>query len=221
MPIVSQRVRALCFDVDGTLSDTDDFYVDRIARRIARIPGIRHPHRLARRLVMWSESPGNAMLALADAIGLDGPMIAAINWGARRHKSRVESPPVIPGVVEMLQSLRGRYPMAVVSARDEFSTESFLRQHNLLAYFSVVVTALSAPRTKPYPDPLRLAARHLGVETEGCLMIGDTTVDVRCGRSAGTQTVGVLCGFGEEAELVRQGADSILSTTADLATLLG
>ena len=36
-------------------------------------------------------------------------------------------------------------------------------------------------------------------------MIGDTTVDIRAGRSAGAQTVGVLCGFGEENELRRIG----------------
>ena len=52
------------------------------------------------------------------------------------------------------------------------------------------------------------------------IMVGDTTVDIRSGRSAGAQTVGVLCGFGEEAELRRQGADSILATTADLSSLL-
>ena len=220
MPVDPARVRALCFDVDGTLSDTDDFYVNRISRRIARIPGIRHPHRLARRLVMWMESPGNALLTLADSVGLDGPMIAAISWGARRRKSRIDPPPVVPGVLEMLQSLHGVYPLAVVSSRDEFSTLSFLRERNLLPYFSVVVTVLSAPRTKPFPDPVRLAARQLNVDVERCLMVGDTSIDIRSGRSAGSQTVGVLCGFGEEAELARQGADSILATTADLGTLL-
>ncbi len=51
-------------------------------------------------------------------------------------------------------------------------------------------------------------------------MVGDATVDIRSGRFAGAQTIGVLCGFGEEAELRRQGADSILRTTADLGALL-
>ena len=86
----------------------------------------------------------------------------------------------------------------------------FLEQENLLRYFDVVVTALTARRTKPYPDPIQFAARKFGVAPESCVMIGDTTVDIRAGRSAGTQTVGVLCGFGEEAELRRQGADLIL-----------
>ena len=55
---------------------------------------------------------------------------------------------------------------------------------------------------------------------EACLMVGDTSVDIRAGRKAGAQTVGVLCGFGEQKELRRQGADAILPSTADLAQLL-
>ena len=47
-----------------------------------------------------------------------------------------------------------------------------------------------------------------------CLMVGDTTVDIRMGRAAGAQTVGVLCGFGDERELSRAGADDILPETS-------
>jgi phosphoglycolate phosphatase-like HAD superfamily hydrolase len=51
-------------------------------------------------------------------------------------------------------------------------------------------------------------------------MIGDTTVDIRAGRSAGAQTVGVLCGFGDEKELKDMGADLILSNTHQLTDVL-
>jgi phosphoglycolate phosphatase-like HAD superfamily hydrolase len=51
-------------------------------------------------------------------------------------------------------------------------------------------------------------------------MVGDTTVDIRAGRAAGTQTVGVLCGFGEEPELRRYQADMILATTPELTRVL-
>ena len=69
-------------------------------------------------------------------------------------------------------------------------------------------------------DPILLAAQKMGVKPEECLMIGDTTVDMRAGKSAGAQTVGVLCGFGEEPELRKRGADQILKTTSELTGLL-
>jgi phosphoglycolate phosphatase len=51
-------------------------------------------------------------------------------------------------------------------------------------------------------------------------MIGDTTIDIRTGLAAGAQTIGVLCGFGTEAELRRTGAGLILRTTSDLLAVL-
>jgi HAD superfamily hydrolase (TIGR01549 family) len=214
------RVRALCFDVDGTLSDTDDYYAAGFESWLRQIPLISDPVRSARRIVMWLESPGNALLELADRLGFDGEMIAVVNWMYRHRMQQRRSLPVIAGVPGLLAALRGRYPLAVVSARDENSTMTFLHQAGLAQYFSVVVTALSAARTKPYPDPIFFAADKLGVPAGACVMIGDTAVDIRAGRAAGAQTVGVLCGFGEEAELRRQGADLILPSTEDLRNAL-
>lgn len=220
MPLDVARVRALCFDVDGTLSDSDDDYVRRFSGWIRRVPFVRDPQTLARRLVMWLESPGSAIMSLGDAMGLDTYVAPLIDWMQRhRPRNRTEAL-VIPGVVDMLPRLKRRYPLAVISARNEQSTMSFLENCHLLSNFDVVLTALSARHTKPYPDPILLAATRMGVGPEACLMIGDTTVDIRAGKSAGAQTIGLLCGFGEEAELRRAGADLILPTTAEVETVL-
>ena len=212
------RIKALCFDVDGTLSDTDDYYAQKIVRFFPRSL-FRDPAHTARRLVMWVESPGNALLGFADRIGIDDEMVAVIDWINRHRKSPLKKYLIVPGVEEMFKLMEGHYPMSVVSARDEKSTMRFLTQFDLCKYFDVIVTGLSAPHTKPYPDPILLAAKRMGVRPEECLMIGDTTVDMRAGKAAGAQTVGVLCGFGEEEELRRLGADLILKSTADLPAL--
>ncbi len=220
MPLDVQRIQALCFDLDGTLSDTDDYYVNMFSGWLRRLPWVHDPERFVRRLVMWMESPGNALLGLADTIGLDDEMIALIDWMSRHRRRIKHQYLLVPGVAELLPRLKDHYPLAVVSARDETSTMAFLEQFNLVNCFDVVVTALSAEHTKPYPDPILLAAQKMRVQPWACLMTGDTTVDIRAGRSAGAQTVGVLCGFGEEAELRRQRADLILPGTADLEKVL-
>jgi HAD superfamily hydrolase (TIGR01509 family) len=217
-----QKVRVLCFDVDGTLSDTDDYYADKFSAWFQRMPRflVRDPNRAARRLVMWSGSPGNALLGLSDTIGLDGPIITLIDFIYRHRKKKWRQFLIVPGVQEMLTRLKGHYLMVVVSARDEESTMTFLQEFDLVKYFDVVISALSAKHTKPYPDPILLAAKKLGVAPGACVMIGDTTVDIRAGKSAGAQTVSVLCGFGEENELRRKNPDLVLPSTADLANAL-
>jgi len=219
MPLNIPRVKALCFDVDGTLSDTDDLYVQKVTRWLPRFL-IRNPDITARRLVMWAEAPGNALLGLTDTIGLDDELVTLIDWMSRGRKHSAKPFLLIPNVNEMLAHLKGSYPMAVVSARDEKGTMRFLEQFDLAQYFDAIITGQSAPRTKPYPDPILLAAQRMSVKPAECLMIGDTIVDVRAGKSAGAQTIGVLCGFGEELELARMGADLILKTTSDLVNTL-
>jgi HAD superfamily hydrolase (TIGR01509 family) len=220
MPLDIPRIQALCFDVDGTLSDTDDYMTASVASWMRRVPGLADPDRLARRMVMWLESPGTFLMGLGDRLSIDDELIGVISWVYRRSHRPGRLLPCVPGVATMLRALSRRYPMAVVSARDELSTTTFLRRSGLRTYFEVVVTALSAPRTKPFPDPVLLAARGLGVAPGACVMIGDTTVDIRAGRAAGAQTIGVLCGFGEAGELRRHGADLILPSTSDLSSLL-
>ncbi len=213
------RIKALCFDLDGTLSDTDDLYVRKVTRFFPRFL-FRDPDHAARRFVMWVEAPGNALLGFADTIGLDDEMVAFIDWMSRHRKMSAKKFLLIPGVDAMLARLKGNYPMAVVSARDQKGTLRFLEQFGLVKYFDLVVTGQSVEHTKPYPDPILFAAQKMGVKPEECLMIGDTTVDMRAGKSAGAQTVGVLCGFGEEPELLKFGAKLILKNTSDLADVL-
>ena len=213
------RIKALCFDVDGTLSDTDDLYMQKVGKFFPKFL-FRDPEHAARRFVMWAEAPGNALLGLTDTIGLDDEIVALINWISLHRKMSSKKFLLIPGVAEMLASLKGHYRMAVVSARDEKGTLHFLEQFDLVQYFDVIVTGQSAEHTKPYPDPILLAAKQMNVKPEACLMIGDTTVDMRAGKSAGAQIVGVLCGFGEEPELTKFGANMLLRNTSDLADVL-
>lgn len=222
MPLDLSRIRALCFDVDGTLSDTDDQFVQRLERLLHPFRFLFHnqdTHKAARRLVMWSEGPGNFLLGIPDTLGLDDEILALAEWFTQHRPRQHKDFLIVPGVREMLTELQGHYPMAIVSARDEKSTRLFLEQFDLLPFFEVIVTALTAEHTKPYPDPIYYAAQAMNVDPSACLMIGDTLVDIRAGKNAGAQTVGVLCGFGEESELTSQ-ADLVLPSTADLSQAL-
>ena len=219
MSIDLSRVRALCFDVDGTLSDTDDLYAQRVARFLPPFL-FRDRDHTARRFVMWIESPGNALMGLPDRFGLDDELAALVNWLSRHRRRAWKKYQLVPGVDALLARLHGQFPLAVVSARDERATLAFLDHFDLTRHFDVIATALTADHTKPYPDPIIYAAQKLNVAPGSCLMIGDTTVDMRAGKSAGAQTIGVLCGFGEEAELRRACADMILKSTTEVGDIV-
>ena len=224
MTVDTSHIQALCFDVDGTLSDTDDQFVQRLTRML-RPMGLlfpkKDPRPFARQLVMATESPGNYLLGLPDRLGFDHKLAALGDWiyriGLGRGTSRFL---LVTGVREALTRLQPRYPMAIVSARGERSTRAFLDQFELSPFFQCIVTAQTCSHTKPYPDPIQFASQQMGISPQACLMIGDTTVDIRAGKAAGSQTLGVLCGFGVESELRRAGADMIIPTTSMLTEVL-
>ena len=130
MALDISRIKALCFDVDGTLSDTDDLYVHKVSRFFPKLL-FKDPNHAARRFVMWVEAPGNALLGFTDTIGLDDEIVAFIDWFSRHQKRQSKKFWLIPGVDEMLKQLKGHYAMAVVSARDEKGTLRFLEQFDL------------------------------------------------------------------------------------------
>ena len=220
------RVRGLLFDVDGTLSDTDDHMVDRITQSLLPISWLyknKDPRKFARWLVVAIEMPANFIYSLTGILGINLPLSDFYHWLShhrRKNNSAGDRFWIIPGVKELLEELNKHYPLAVVSARDAASTAHFLEHFDLMQYFRVIVTAQTCEYTKPFPDPVLFAADQLGIEPEACVMIGDTIVDVLAGKSAGAQTVAVLCGFGTQGELKRAGADLILSITPDLIQIL-
>lgn len=220
MSFNSSRIRGICFDVDGTLTDTDDLFVRRLNNLLKPLRLIlpnRDSLSLARRIIMATENPATYLHGLLDRFGIDGVAARLGGYFYRIGLGRSVTPfTLIPGVVEMLDKLSSHYSLAVVSARGEASVEIFLKQFNLSKYFRVVVTAQTCKRTKPHPSPILWAAKHMDLPPEECLMVGDTTVDIIAGKLSGSQTAGVLCGFGGEKELRNAGADLILTTTPEL-----
>ncbi|HSW20082.1 MAG TPA: HAD family hydrolase [Ramlibacter sp.] len=235
MPLDFSRVRALCFDVDGTIADTDDHLVAQIAAALDAVPLVsgRRAERLGRQIVMGAEGPVNAAYGMLDRLGLDVPL-SRLRQRVRATRARNVDPAhtrnleaidevpheMVAGVREMLLALAEFYPMSTISTGTAARVDRFLRHYEVREHFNAVVGSETTPRMKPHPDPLLYAARAMGVDPAACLMIGDTTVDMRTGSSAGAQTIGVLCGFGMEAELRAAGAGHILNTTSDLLALL-
>ena len=181
----------------------------------------RDPVRAARRLLAYAEGPTNSLLTLMQRFGLEETFL---NLGDRlRHMQGLHTPSnflLIDGVNEMLRELGHRYQLGIITTRCRVHTEAFLEQQDLADLLQIVVTREDTWRIKPHPSPVRHAAEQLGMAVERCLLVGDTTADIRAAHLAGARSAGVLCGLGMEAELERAGADLILETTGELITWL-
>ena len=218
-PFAPTDIDAVFFDLDGTLMATDDGMVGYWERRLARLRIRRgQANRLARLWLTLVESPVNFALEAMDFLGLDGVLARLMSLLQGKGKQLLFPP--VDGASALIDALADSYRLGVVSNRSEAEVRAFLSQAGIDGKIEFVVGRDSTWRVKPHPQPVHKAAAALGVPIERCLMVGDTTVDIRAARRAGAWAVGVLCGFGQRPELERAGAHVIVEHTRQLAELL-
>ncbi len=222
--IDASRYDAILFDLDGTLIETDNRWAEQLAQRLQWIRRLRPTtdvEALSHALVMSIETPGNYVVSLLERLGL-ARYLNGIGDRIRRSKGLAtqEGHEVVAGSLALLEALQQRFQLAVVTTRARPEAHAFVTGLDMERFFPVVITRQDVLRMKPHPEPLLRAAALLGVSSTRCIMVGDTSMDMRSARRAGALAVGVLSGFGTRAELERGGAQIILDKAADLAALL-
>jgi HAD superfamily hydrolase (TIGR01509 family) len=219
--LVRQRnTQALLFDLDGTLVETDDAMVRKWAHSLEQIPLLNRLYdstKLARRLIMALHRPANGLLTLLDVLGLDARFFAASEWLRQLEgQPKPEEFVAVDGAIALLRELHKSYRLALTTTRDRADVERFLKQFGLDGEFTVLITRDDVRRLKPHAEPVQRAAAAFGLAPAQCIMIGDTSMDIRAGQRAGALTVGVLSGFGEAYWMKRYGPDLIVGTAIEL-----
>jgi len=207
------RLRAVLFDVDGTLLDTRDAWV---AAFDAGLAAIRKTSISGSEAARWIGTPIEVIYA--ERCGLAGDELAT----AVREFQRIEAESVregmraYPGVREAIASLAAWKLAAVTNKLRDTSIEA-LRVTGLLPFFAVVLGGDSVPHKKP--APILRAASALEVQPTECAVVGDTENDVVAGKTAGARTIGVTWGYGTRARLEAAGVDYLIETPDALAPL--
>jgi N-acetyl-D-muramate 6-phosphate phosphatase len=219
-----ESVEAVLFDLDGTLIETDNLWAKIAAARLAPLQRMfprLNATDLGRRLVMSIETPANYLVSFLEHLGLGSGFFGLANR-IRRSKGVATrgGARLIPGTIELLESLQAHYKLAIVTTRARSEARSFVSLAQLERFFKVVITRQDVLCMKPHPEPLRKAAALLGVSVTRCLMVGDTEMDIHAARRAGAFSAGVLSGFGERHELERAGAHLVLESAVQLLPYL-
>ncbi len=211
-----RAVRAVLFDIDGTLLDTRDAWVAAFDGALA---AIRRTGLSGAVAAQWIGTPIETIYA--ERCGLAGDDLAR----AVQEFQRIEAASVrqgmrpYPRIAETLASLAS-WRLGIVTNKRSATAVEALRVTGLLTSFGVVLGGDSVARKKPAPDSVLRAAAMLGVAAEECVVVGDTEVDVRAGHAAGARTVGVTWGYGTRASLEAAGVDHLIESPDALPPLL-
>ena len=206
-------IRALIFDLDGTLIDSK--------------------RDLIRSVNAMLEEMGREALeeeTISGYIGHGAPrlMAKALGNGASEEEReralkfflayyeehKMDSTCAYPGVSEALDGL-GEFSMAVLTNKPVRVSGRILEQLGLAKYFRVVYGGNSFETKKPDPQGARQILEELGARPGEAILIGDSEVDVQTARNAGTLAVAVNYGFGTHDRAAHP-ADLYLDRLTDL-----
>ena len=180
---------AVLWDMDGTLVDTEPYWIDAEFALVAEHGGSWSMDQ-ARSLV------GSDLRESARRLRTEGGVDLTIEAIVRRMLARVraavrEHLPWRPGAPELLAAVReAGVPCALVTMSWAELAEELVAALPA-GTFSAVVTGDVVSRPKPHPDPYLEAARRLGVDPGACVAVEDSSTGVRSALAAGVPTVGV------------------------------
>ncbi len=206
-------VRALVFDLDGTLIDSKLDLALSIDATLKHMGRATLPHE-----TIYGYVGNGAAVLVRRALG-DSVTDAEADEGHRYFLSyyrehMLDNTVTYPGVREALDLLE-KHPMAVLTNKPVRFSERILEGLGISRYFRYVYGGNSFETKKPDPEGMNILLRAFGITPSEAMFVGDSDVDVRTARNSGTWACGVSYGLGLESMRAHP-PDLMLDNLADL-----
>lgn len=126
-----------------------------------------------------------------------------------------------PEVQQMLQYLNeNKIKVSLLTTKVQDQAEKIMDHFNLRSSFHYLMGRRDGLAHKPSPEPLNYICKELDIKPSETLMVGDTELDIQCGKSAGSKTCGVLYGYRTEDQLEKEKPDFLISGLYELRNIL-
>ena len=182
-------LKAVIFDVDGTLLDTERIYMQ-AWKEAAAEQGYVMSDELLRKTRAVDAKVAARIFEEEIGNGFSYQKTRPIRVRIAEEIIERESPILKPGVLELLSFLREKgIRLSVASSTKTKTTKAHLRTNGIADWFEVIVGGDMITKGKPNPDIFLKAAELLGEAPENCIVVEDSPVGIRAGSAAGMKTV--------------------------------
>jgi HAD superfamily hydrolase (TIGR01509 family) len=203
----SSSLQAVVFDFDGVIADTEPLHL-RAYQDILAGAGITLTEMdYYARYLGYDDVGAFRAIARDSGLTLDESTIRDLIARKSRRFEELEAAGAVlfPGAVECVRRCAAEWPLAVASGALRREIELVLHHAGLRDCFHLVVSAEDTPKSKPAPDPYRLAVERLraatGAEIEAgrTIAIEDSRWGIQSARGAGLRCVAVMHSYGADA----------------------
>ncbi|WP_155590086.1 pyrophosphatase PpaX [Lysinibacillus cavernae] len=208
-------VKALLFDFDGTLLNTNDLIIQTFMHVLnERFPGQYSPNDCLKFIGPSLKQTFNDI-----APGEEDALIAKYRaWNIAHHDELVSQYPDVVSTLEQLKAQGIR--LAIVSTKRNDTIDRGLSILGATHLFDVRIGTDDVKNVKPDPEPVLLALERLGIDNEDAIMIGDNSHDIEAGHRAGVRAAGVAWAIKGEAYLQQYKPEYLLHHMTDLFAIV-
>jgi HAD superfamily hydrolase (TIGR01509 family) len=182
-------IEAVVFDVDGVLIDSEPVW-ERVRRKLVAERGGRWPDDAQDRMMGMSTAEWSRYISEEFGVSLAPERVAELVIAAMKAEYRAHLP-LLPGAVEAVRALSGRWRLAVASSAPKSLIEAVLDASGLRWAFAASVSSEEVTRGKPAPDVYLEATARLGVSPPGCAAVEDSSNGLRSAAAAGLAVIAV------------------------------
>jgi HAD superfamily hydrolase (TIGR01509 family) len=182
-------IEAVVFDMDGVLVDSEPVW-ERVRRAFTAAHGGRWADDAQDRMMGMSTAEWSGYMSEDFGIPIPPATIAEQVIAAMKDEYRTRLP-LLPGAVEAVFALAGRWPLAVASSAPKSLIEAVLDASGMRPAFRAAVSSEEVPRGKPAPDVYLEATARLGLPAASCAAIEDSTNGLRSAHAAGCAVIAV------------------------------
>jgi HAD superfamily hydrolase (TIGR01509 family) len=183
-------IRAVVFDLDGVLLDSEGVWDD-ARRKVAAAAGGRWTGEATGEMQGMSSPEWSAYMRESLHVDLDPPEIARRVVAEVLGRYAHDGPPLLPGAFDAVRRIGSRWPLALASSANREVIEAVLDHTGHRGIFRVTVSSEEVPRGKPSPDVYREACRRLGYPPEDCVAVEDSANGILSALAAGLHVAAV------------------------------